>query len=206
MVCGRRQSCTLVRRCLYLGIQVDGELTFGGVNSAHYTGDFVYMILESTSDLPVFCHLHWQSSRRRVFPLSTARTTREISCTQTWRAPVTCPIKSTESFSHSWCQQCVGGISPTHYTGDFVYMILESTIFWKVFLDGLKLNGSAVVTTPYVIIDPGISFFAGPTTDTVLIACPLSSSSTISSSQEYTVDCSATCNVAYTVGGVDNVL
>ena len=34
-----------------LGTQVDGETTIGGVNRAHYTGDFVSTILESTSYL-----------------------------------------------------------------------------------------------------------------------------------------------------------
>ena len=69
--------------------------------------------------------------------------------------------------------------------------------------DGLKDNGAAVGTPPNVIIDSGISFSAGPTTDIESTACPLSSSTTIFSTQEYTVDCSATYNVAYTFGGVD---
>ena len=33
----------------YLGNQVDGELTNGGVNSEHYTGDLVYTNWETTS-------------------------------------------------------------------------------------------------------------------------------------------------------------
>ena len=96
-----------------------------------------------------------------------------------------------------------GGVNTTHSTGGFVYRNLESTSYWQVNLGGLKHNG-AVGTTPHVIIDSGISFLAGPTTDVESVASPLSpSSTTIFSSQEYTVDCSATCNVAYTVGGVD---
>ena len=55
-------------------------------------------------------------------------------------------------------QLTFGGVNTAHYTGGFVYMNLESTIYWKANLDGLKLNGSAVGTTPYVIIDSGISF------------------------------------------------
>ena len=82
-------------------------------------------------------------------------------------------------------------------------MSLESTSYWQVILEGLKLNGADVGATLYVIIGSGISFSAGPTTDVESIACPLSSSTTIFASQEYTVDCSATNNVAYTVGGVD---
>ena len=48
------------------------------------------------------------------------------------------------------------------------------------------------------IIDPEIRFFAGPTTDDGSIAVLLSLSNTGLSSQEYTFDCSATYNVAYT--------
>ena len=70
-------------------------------------------------------------------------------------------------------------------------------------MDGLKLDGAAVGATPYVIIDSGMSFLAGPTTDAESIACPLSSSTTIPSRQERTFDCTATYNVAYTVGGVN---
>ena len=86
------------------------------------------------------------------------------------------------------------------------FRVPQSTSYWQVNSDGLKLNGSAVVTTRYVIIDPGISFLAGPTTDTVSIARPLSLLTTVLFTQQYTVDCSATCNVAYTVGGVGYVL
>ena len=96
-----------------------------------------------------------------------------------------------------------GGVNTTHYTGGFVYMNLKSTSCWQDDSDGLKLNGAAVGTTLSVIIDSGISFSAGLTTDVESIACPLSSSTTIFSSQECTVDCSATYNVAYIVGGVD---
>ena len=79
-----------------------------------------------------------------------------------------------------------------------------STCYWQVNSDGLKLNGAVLGITPYAIIGSGSRFLAGPATDFESIACPLSLSTTIFSSQEYTADCSATCNVAYAVGGVDN--
>ena len=112
------------------------------------------------------------------------RTAREISCTLAHR----CLYLGI----HVDGESTIGGVNTAHYTGGFMYMNLESTIHWKANLNGLKLNGSAVGTTPYVIIDSGISFLAGPTTDIEPIAFPLSSSPTIFSSQEYTVDCSAT--------------
>ena len=58
-------------------------------------------------------------------------------------------------------------------------------------------------TTPYAIVDFGTSLLAGPTTDVKSIAASLSLSTTILSSKEYTVDCSATYNVVYTVGVAD---
>merc|ERR1712136_353692 len=67
--------------------------------------------------------------------------------------------------------------------------------------DGLKLNGAAVGTTPYAIVDSGTSLLAGPTTDVKSIAASLSLSTTILSSKEYTVDCGATYTVVYTVEG-----
>ena len=96
-----------------------------------------------------------------------------------------------------------GGVKNNHYAEGFVFMSLESTSCSQVILDGLKLDGVDVRATPYVIIDSEISFRAGPTTDAESLARPLSSSNTISSSQEYTFDCTATYNVAYTVGGVN---
>ena len=95
-----------------------------------------------------------------------------------------------------------GGVNNNHYTEGFAFMSLESTSYKQVMLD-LKLDGSDVGSTPCVILDFGISFIAGPTTDVESIAALLSSSNTISSSQEYTFDFTASYNVAYTVGGVN---
>merc|ERR1712122_440899 len=81
----------------------------------------------------------------------------------------------------------IGGVNSAHYTGDFAYTNLESTSYWQVNLDGLKLNGAAVGTTPYAIVDSGTSLLAGPTTDVKSIAASLSLSTTILSSKEYTV-------------------
>ena len=84
-----------------------------------------------------------------------------------------------------------------------MYTNLESTSYRQVNLDGLKLDAAAVGTTPYVIVYSGTSLLAGPITDVKSIAASLSSSNTISSSQEYTFYCTATYNVANTVGGVN---
>ena len=65
-----------------------------------------------------------------------------------------------------------GGVNTTHYSRVFVYLILQSTSDWQVNSDGLKLNGAAVGTTPYAIIDSGIRFSPGPTTDVESIARP----------------------------------
>ena len=44
-------------------------------------------------------------------------------------------------------------------------MSMQSTSYWQVNSDGLKLNGAAVGTTHSAIIDSGSRFSAGPTTD-----------------------------------------
>ena len=54
----------------------------------------------------------------------------------------------------------IGGVNSAHYTGDFAYTNLESTSYWQINLDGLKLNGAAVGSTPYAIVDSGTSFWA----------------------------------------------
>ena len=97
----------------------------------------------------------------------------------------------------------IGSLNSAHYTGDFLYTNLESTSYRQVNLDGLKLDAAAGGTTPYVIVDSGTSLLAGHVIVVKSIAASLSSSNTISSSQEHTFHCTATCNVSYTVGGVN---
>ena len=73
----------------------------------------------------------------------------------------------------------IGGVNSAHYTRDFAYTNLESTSYWQINLDGLKLNGAAVGSTPYAIVDSGTSFLAKPTTDVKSIAIWLSLLTTI---------------------------
>ena len=67
-------------------------------------------------------------------------------------------------------------------------------------MECLKLNGAAVGSTFYAIVNSGTSLLAGPTTDVKSIAAWLSLSTTIFSSLEYTVDRSVADIDAYTVG------
>ena len=73
----------------------------------------------------------------------------------------------------------IGGVNSAHYTGDFAYTNLECTSYWQINLDGLKLNGAAVGSTPYAIVDSGTSFLAKPTTDVKSIAAWFSLLTTI---------------------------
>ena len=82
-------------------------------------------------------------------------------------------------------------------------MKLESTSCWQAKFGRLEARWCSCGDTHSTIIDPEIRFFTGPTTDVESIAALLSSSITSLSSQEYTFDCTATNNVAYTVGGVN---
>ena len=94
----------------------------------------------------------------------------------------------------------IGGVNSAHYTGDFAYTNLESTSYWQVNLDDLKLNGAAAGSMPYAIVDAGTSLLAGPTTDVKSIAAWLSLSTTIFSNLEYSVVRSVADTDAYTVG------
>ena len=58
-------------------------------------------------------------------------------------------------------------------------------------------------TTLYVVVDSVITLSAGPTTDVKSVAASFCLCTTVLSSQEFTVDCSATYIVVYTVGGAD---
>ena len=62
-----------------------------------------------------------------------------------------------------------------------MYTNFESTSYWQIYLDGLKLNGAAVIPTP-------------------CNCCFVEYVDTILSTQENTVDCSATHKAVYYVG------
>lgn len=95
----------------------------------------------------------------------------------------------------------LGGVDSAHYSGEFAYVPLQSKGYWQVALDGLKLDGKAIGSTPYAIVDSGTSLMAGPTADVNYIAKALSLGSVLG--KEYTVDCSKTYDIAYTLGGKD---
>merc|ERR1712048_803247 len=98
----------------------------------------------------------------------------------------------------------IGGVDASHYTGDFTYVPLQSKSYWQISLDGLKLDGSSVGSTPYAIVDSGTSLMAGPTSDVQAIASSLSLTSVLG--KEYTVDCSKQYTITYTLNGKDFVL
>lgn len=98
----------------------------------------------------------------------------------------------------------LGGTDPNHYTGDFAAVSLQSESYWQVKLDGLKLEGDTIGSTPYAIVDSGTSLMAGPTTDVKAIADKLGLTSILG--KEYMVDCSKKYSIAYTLAGKDYVL
>merc|ERR1712137_497673 len=57
----------------------------------------------------------------------------------------------------------VGSVDDAHYTGEFVYVPLAAEDYWRVKLDSFQLNGAAVGSTPFAIVDSGTSLMAGPT-------------------------------------------
>jgi len=98
----------------------------------------------------------------------------------------------------------IGEVNSQHYTGDFTYVPLQDKSYWQIKLDGLKLNGESIGSTPYAIVDSGTSLMAGPTADVQAIATGLSLTSILG--KEYTVDCSKQYQIAYTIAGKDYVL
>ena len=81
-------------------------------------------------------------------------------------------------------------------------MCLESTNCFRAEFGRLASRWCSVGTTHFSTVVPEVSFIAGPTTDSESIARHLCLSLASFSSQEYTVDCTATHNTAYAVGGV----
>ena len=53
-----------------------------------------------------------------------------------------------------------GGVNSAHCTEIFVYMNLESTSYWQVNWNGLKLCETAVEATPCAVIVSGTCFLA----------------------------------------------
>ena len=70
-------------------------------------------------------------------------------------------------------------------------------------MHGGKLNGAAVGTPFSAFVDTGTSLFAGPT-KVVNTATWLFLTTTVLSSPEYIVNCSATINFVRTVGGAQS--
>merc|ERR1712226_1679729 len=98
----------------------------------------------------------------------------------------------------------IGGVDSAHYTGDFTYVPLQSKSYWQVSLGGLKLDGDAIGSTPYAIVDSGTSLMAGPTADVKAIANKLGLTSVLG--KEYMVDCSKKYSIEYTLAGKGYVL
>ena len=96
-----------------------------------------------------------------------------------------------------------GGFNTTHHMGSFVFMSLESNSFLQAKFGRPEAQWCSCGTTHSAIIDSEIRFLAGPTTDVESIAALLSLPIASLSRREYTVDCTATLNSAYTVGGVN---
>ena len=82
----RRMHCTSgppphIIRVSFVFPAVDGELNFGGVDSAHYTGVFAYTNFESTSEWPVLAKNFLAIKSTESFPslVCLACNTRDIS-------------------------------------------------------------------------------------------------------------------------------
>jgi hypothetical protein len=64
----------------------------------------------------------------------------------------------------------IGGIDPSHYTGDLMYEPLTSETYWQINMKSLSLGGDSISTTMAAVLDTGTSILAGPTADVDAVA------------------------------------
>jgi len=93
----------------------------------------------------------------------------------------------------------LGGVDPSHYTGDFTYVPVIQTVpgkwgYWALAMDDAKVGGTSVTSTRKAIIDSGTSLLAVPTADIKKIATAVGAKQVLPFppfNKEYTIDCNS---------------
>lgn len=105
----------------------------------------------------------------------------------------------------------IGGTNPQYYTGDFNY-IKSRTDFWSIGLDGLKVNGDFVATSPnnvnlaYAAIDTGTSLISGPEEQVAAIYAKVPGAERATEPQYkgyWKFPCKSNFTFAFSFGGVE---
>lgn len=64
----------------------------------------------------------------------------------------------------------LGGVDPTKFSGEIVYVPVTSKTYWETKLDSITISGSSISTTQKAIVDSGTSLLAGPTDEVAKLA------------------------------------
>lgn len=82
----------------------------------------------------------------------------------------------------------LGGIDPTHYTGELHYVPVTSDTYWETSLHAVQYGDVASTRTAKAILDTGTSVLAGPSKEVRAIAEAAGATPVIGTG-EYTIDC-----------------
>merc|ERR1712000_73410 len=101
----------------------------------------------------------------------------------------------------------LGGVDPSHSTGQVTYVPLSSETYWSFVMDTFSVGGKSYCTKCKAIADTGTSLLAGPTTDIDAINKAIGATPLIHG--EYLVNCSHIPTmpaVTITLAGTDFIL
>lgn len=99
-----------------------------------------------------------------------------------------------------------GGIPTDKMAGDITYVDLKSEDYWRIQLDGVKVNGESYYTGS-AIVDSGTSLLTLPSAALKKFAAAVGAKSSWLSPNEYTVSCKASLpDLTFTIGGNDFTL
>lgn len=104
----------------------------------------------------------------------------------------------------------LGGVDPSHYSGDFTYQpVIETapgkTGYWAIEMDDVKIAGESYTTVRKAIVDSGTSLLAVATADIAKLASKVGASQLAPFpplNKEYKIDCNADApNIDFMIGG-----
>eukprot|EP00927_Polykrikos_kofoidii_P004161 TRINITY_DN1164_c0_g1_i7.p1 TRINITY_DN1164_c0_g1~~TRINITY_DN1164_c0_g1_i7.p1 ORF type:complete len:415 (+),score=73.25 TRINITY_DN1164_c0_g1_i7:72-1247(+) len=104
----------------------------------------------------------------------------------------------------------LGGVDPSHYSGDFTYQpVIETapgkTGYWAIEMDDVKIAGESYTKVRKAIVDSGTSLLAVATDDMAKLAAKVGASQLAPIpplNKEYKIDCKADApNIDFMIGG-----
>lgn len=91
----------------------------------------------------------------------------------------------------------IGGVDPSHYTGEFSYLPVQNMVpgrmgYWEVKMDSFQINGESMVSTNKAVMDSGTSLLALPSASIKAIAKAVGAKQVLPIppfNKEYMIDC-----------------